>query len=424
MAAYESHSHPYRRTSRVLHLFLLAALKPWLVWRYRVRITGDRRLRCMRPPFVVVSNHANFWDPFLVAFAFRSPVHLIAADGNYRSRVMRFLMGLAGAIPKAKSRNDMESIRTMQALVRDGHAIGFFPEGQRTWDGRTRPLLPGAEKLVRILGAPVVAVRLKGAYLSKPRWATSFRRGTVEVELKLLFSRSDLISLPRRELADGIEAALNHDDHRWQEERRQRAGRALFVGRDRARGAEQVLFLCPSCGGWDTFVSRGEILQCTVCRAGTYFAPSGMLYGQRFRRLADWNEFQLQRLRAALGDDKTIEDRRTDNGAPLPLPCIAGDVTLLTGHRSRPLRYWGHVRLELTADNLTISFPATDSGTSRSPEHPPRTIPLREITGLTVQYTRRLEFYSGGRLHVLRINPPGPSAYRIEQTILYCQRND
>jgi 1-acyl-sn-glycerol-3-phosphate acyltransferase len=397
----------------VLHLFLLATLKPWLLWRYRVRITGDRSLRRLRPPFVVVSNHVNFWDPFLIGFAFRHPIHLIAADGNYRSRVMRFLMGLAGTIPKAKSRNDMESIRAMQALVHNGKAIGFFPEGQRTWDGKTRPLLPGTEKLVRILGVPVVAVRLKGAYLSKPRWASSFRRGILEIELSFLLTRSQIESRPRQELAVAIERALAFDEHRWQTDRRQSGRSTLFVGRNRARGAEQVLFLCPTCGGWDTFASLGELIRCGVCGSETYFGPSGALYGQRFRHASDWNAFQLQRLEAAIRDAPPLDGEPSVHAGPLP--CVSRDATLFTGHRSRPLRRRGRVLVELTREELTLSL-VTQQRALR--------IPLREITGLTVQYTRRLEFYSGGRLYVLRINPPGPSAYRLEQTILYCKRND
>ncbi|TVR69150.1 MAG: 1-acyl-sn-glycerol-3-phosphate acyltransferase [Spirochaetaceae bacterium] len=359
----------------------------------------------MRPPFVVLSNHANFWDPFLVAFAFRHPVHLIAADGNYRSRIMRFLMGLAGTVPKAKSRNDMESIRAMQALVRNGNAVGFFPEGQRTWDGRSRALLPGTEKLVRILGVPVVAVRLKGAYLSKPRWAVSFRRGLLEIELTTLFSGAEVKTGGRRELALGIEKALFFDDNRWQEEHR-----LLFVGRNRAGGAGTVLFFCPSCGGWDTFESRGEIARCGACGTETYFLPSGTLQGGPFRRLPEWNEFQLQTLRNAVRGDRERPD-----GEHSPLPCVSPAATLFTGHRSRPLRSWGTVRAELTREHLTLTASATRKTLAPGCT---RRIGVKEISGLTVQYTHQLEFYAGGRLYVLRIRPPGPSAYRFEQTIL------
>ena len=356
----------------------------------------------MRPPYVVLANHVNFWDPFLVGMLFDRQLHYIAADGNFRSRAMRLLMTVLGAVPKAKARNDVDTIHALRDLVARKQAVALFPEGQRTWDGAPRELIPGTEKLLRILGVPVIRVALKGGYLSKPRWARRFRRGRVEIDLQLLYTARDLAVTPKHVLAAGITESLRFDEDAWQSE----TGR-LFIGPDRAEGAEKLLFLCPDCGGWDTFRSRGNVVTCDECGHSAWFAPSGTLYRlaeayptltglHRFPRVSRWNAYQRRQLQNAI---------RTGG----PPPCVTDRAVLFTGFRSRPLYRHGTVRVTLEDETLRIEHEGEIE------------IPLKTIRGTNVQYSFQLEFYAGGRLYVLRITPPGPSAYRFEQTILYCQ---
>ncbi len=366
------------------HLFRLT-LWQWLRWKYRVRIL-DQPPRG-RTPLVVVSNHVNFWDPFLISFALRRPVSFVAADGNFRSRPMRFLMTLAGQVPKAKGRTDMQSIRLLQDLVRGGRAIAVFPEGQRTWDGEPREILPGIEKLVKLLRAPVMAVQLQGAYRSLPRWSRRGRRGVLEIHFRLLS--------PDERSREGITRAIRFSEDQWQARRQVR-----YVGPGRAEELETLLFHCHRCGSWDTLVSTGSTLSCSSCGATAFLTAAGTFRDHPLPTVASWHRRQMQ----ALGEDLALE-------APRSLPCIAREVRVLTGYRTRPLTLRGEAAVTLGTTELEISIPGRERWS----------IPVQEIQGINVQYTRQLEFYFRGTLFVLRMQRRSDGAYRFEQSILFLQ---
>lgn len=394
-----------RHRTSLMFLLIRPPLGWWLRWRFRLSIHYDASMDGVRPPFLLLANHVNYWDPFLLVLAFRRPVHFLAADGNFRSRLMRFLMHAAGAIPKAKARTDIESLRDLQRRIAEHEIVALFPEGQRTWDGASRAMLPATPKLARLLGAPVVAVQLRGAYLSTPRWARNLRRGRLELHVSRILSRTELRTLPRSRIAERLARALTFDEASWQEKHGIR-----FVGRNRACHAEQAVFWCPACGSWDTFSSHGNELTCADCAYRVWFGGSGRLLAvgpsalPGVFRMRDWNARQLNELEQQLFD--------AAHGPPGPLPLRTAPLKHLIGYRSRPLRPRGTVVLELDRRDLRLS-----SGLQ---------VPVAEIDGINVQFAHQLEFYAGGVLHVLRADVTGSalqhaSVYRVEQTVLMLQ---
>lgn len=392
------------RASRFLIALLRPVLGGWLWWRFRVQVLEDEHTRTLRPPLVILPNHVNFWDPFLVGLTMPYPIYYVAADGNFRSTLMRLLLPLAGAIPKAKARNDMESIRVLQALIARREAVVLFAEGQRNWDGVSRPVMSGTDKLVRLLGAPVLAVRLRGAYLATPRWARNLRRGPVIVEKELILTREDLRSLPLDAIRQRIDAAITVNETDWQ-----RGSGFLYHSRRRAEHLEWAIFHCPSCGADGSIRSTGNEFYCTECGETHWIAPSGRLYrrdpaigftGPRVPDLHAWNLRQLTVLRERLA--AAVRDRQ--RGILTVERCL-----YLRGYRSRALHRHGHVALRLDWDRLVINPLGIE-------------MPIARISGVHVQYIEQLEFYAEGTLHVFRIKKPHDSAYRIEQSLVELYR--
>ncbi len=359
---------------------------------------------------LLLSNHANFWDPFLLAFGMHAPIRFLAADGNFRTPGMRVLMTAMGAIPKAKARTDMESLRILQREIANREIVALFPEGQRTWDGRPRPIPAATAKLARILGAPVVAAEIRGGYLSKPRWARTRRRGRIEIHVRTVVHRAELTSLPRPVVQDRIARAVEWNDHQWQRDTGVR-----FIGRRRAEGVEQALYWCPVCGAWGAIRGVEDRIHCTCC-AAEWRLPNN---GGTIPNLGVWGERQERALRHTLQSS-------------LPYHFTA---EYSTGYRSRPLRWKGSVRGTLT-DELLVLHPrdAAAAGntvrrTAAAPAKPTVTagptarteFPLSAIGAIQVQYTRQLEFYARGTLHVLRVTGTHDSAARIEATVLALQ---
>ncbi len=425
--------------ARVFYVLLRTPIEAWLRWRFRVNIVRDDYSATLRPPYVVLANHVNFWDPFLVLIAFGPPIHFIAADGNFRSRVMRWFMNFAGTIPKAKAKVDLESIRTLQRAVARRRVVGIFPEGQRSWDGTTRPILPGTPKLVRLLRVPVVSVRLKGGYLSLPRWSRHIRRGVLELHVTTVLTREEIAGLNRHEITERIARSVEHNETRWQRE----SGH-LFIHPRRAEDVEQALFYCPDCDSWDGIRSHQDTLSCIHCGRQSWIAPSGRLYAlhtgdhaggagngksggplRRYRTpdtVDSWNFLQ----RAVLKERVGLLTSGTGSSHSLPIPVIVEEARYYTGHRSRVLTPHGRVHMKLTAHHLTItplSGPADGQGARDRRNTERFAIPIAEITGIHVQYAHQLEFYRGRKLHVFRMLRPADSAYRMEETVLALQGN-
>ncbi|MFW5694350.1 MAG: lysophospholipid acyltransferase family protein [Alkalispirochaeta sp.] len=395
-----------RRSASMLLILLRSTVGRWVWWYYRVSVHDHDRPMARRGPMVLLANHVNFWDPFLLAFGVRRPIRFLAADGNFRTRGMHILMTAMGAIPKAKARTDMESLRILQREITAGEIVALFPEGQRTWDGRPRPIPPATAKLARVLGAPVVMAEIRGGYLSKPRWAHSRRRGRIEIHLRTILRGHELTHLPRSLIHQRLERALAWNDHDWQ-----RATGVRFVGRRPAEGVEQALYWCPACGAWGTIRGEHERIHCTVCATTGHLTASGRLSGvvvsstgELLPNVAVWGARQAVALNAAL--------RGTREGGPGLLP-YHFFAHYATGYRSRPLHSVGPVRGVLTKETLTLHPVARAPAARAVPQ-----FLLTAIGAIHVQYTRQLEFYAEGTLHVLRVSGRRDSAARIEATVL------
>jgi len=368
-------------------------LFPFLRRRYRVSAVDRARLNEIKPPYIVVANHTNFWDPFWINEYIKHPIQFVTSDNIFRSPLSRLAMRLCGAIPKSKLMNDPTSVGRILRAIRSGGVVGIFPEGARTYDGRTlEPSLP-VSRLIKRLGVPVVSVTIKGGYLSRPRWSRSVRRGEVWLEYRRLFEGPELTALAAEEVHRRLRSDLSYDETKEQHPRL-----IPFRSHASAEYLERLLFLCPQCRGLSTLRSNRATLSCTSCSYAVFmdeygfFRPrSGPLF---FTTTADWNAWQLS----------TLDRMAADRTIPEKLPLRQRHVTLKTGYRDRPLEREGVGTAELHADHIEF--------------RPARSTPIHfrftEIEGMNVQNQEKLEFYHMGRLYRLDFSDPRASSYLWE----------
>ncbi|PKL03447.1 MAG: 1-acyl-sn-glycerol-3-phosphate acyltransferase, partial [Spirochaetae bacterium HGW-Spirochaetae-9] len=198
----------YRPTSTRLFTWLLRhTFGAFIASRYRARGIGLEIFETVKPPFILVGNHSTLMDPFITNYFVPFPVHWVSSDGNMRSPIMRFLLiKLVGSIPKSKAIPDIETVNWIVEFIRKRKGVvGFYPEGQSTWDGSSLPSLVSTAKLAKLLKAPVICTVSRGAYMTKPRWAYTRRDGEMEIEYRLLLTPQQLKELSVNE----IDAVLN-----------------------------------------------------------------------------------------------------------------------------------------------------------------------------------------------------------------------
>ncbi|MCE1196136.1 1-acyl-sn-glycerol-3-phosphate acyltransferase [bacterium] len=409
----------------------------WLCARYGAQGQGLELFDTLKPPFIVVGNHATNLDPFLANTFIPHPIHWVASDGNLRTPLLRFLLiKLVGSIPKSKAIPDIETVSWIVEFVRRRKGVvGFYPEGQATWNGQTLPALSGTAKLLKLLKVPVVCALGKGTYLSKPRWAYSLHRGQVVIQFSQLFAPQELKTMSVSEIRDRLDAAMRHDDTAW-------AGMLglRFEGERRAECLELGLYACPSCGGLRTLKSSGETLRCEACGfAAAYGADGGFALlekgagfaaapraaasdpwagalpdaaerpacpaadfsgrGPLFSSIVPWNLWQREYLDGLIRGPFAAEPDR-------PIFADVG-TTLLLGKRMDKMKPLGHGRLTLGSRALRFE---PEKGESMA-------FDLAQIDGPGVLKWNFLEFYVGMNVYRARFDDRAVSAYKYASAL-------
>ena len=114
-------------------------------------------------PFIVLCNHVTDWDPIFVGAAFKEQMYFVTSEHLLRlGFVSKLIMWLQAPIARQKGGSAAGAVKAMLRAMKEGHNIGLFPEGNRTWDGVTRDFPASTGKLVRSCGGTLVTFRLSG----------------------------------------------------------------------------------------------------------------------------------------------------------------------------------------------------------------------------------------------------------------------
>lgn len=271
-------------------------LNNFLFWTFgrghRLKASGDPAARKITGPYLMLINHVGTFDPFLVGHFMKQPPHFVSSDAVMKDKLMGWLLTNFGVITKKKNVRDSQVIREIMAVVKDGGAVGLFPEGSRTWSGKTLPMEDSIGKLVKMLKVPVVVASMKGMHLSNPRWGTKPRKATVEIDYQFAFTAETLKEASYQEVTDKIRTMLQHDEMAWQRERK-----VEIKSKVRAEYISFVLFYCPSCQSIGKIHSEGNDFECTSCGMDIHINKYGFFESKKegtlpFDNIQDWYDWQ------------------------------------------------------------------------------------------------------------------------------------
>lgn len=259
---------------------------------YGIHSDISEELRNIDEPYLLLANHMGRYDPFIISSIFKKKPHFISSDAILRDRVIGTLFKGLGAVPKKKGVRDTVVIRDMMKLVKRGDAVSLFPEGTRTWDGKTHPIEPSIAKLIKLLQVPVITCTMEGAYAFDPRWARHLRPADVLLKYRLIISKEECRSLGEEELFDRVSKALSHDDIVYQ-----KAHHIKIRANGRAEYIDRVLFQCPDCESFEGFNSKGNYFTCRSCNESTYVDHTGFFQRKnggksRFYDIQEWMYWQ------------------------------------------------------------------------------------------------------------------------------------
>ncbi len=362
------------KAGKLFNKFLKLILGTYMKTLFSIGIE-NRQLKDAKPPYIILANHTNFWDPFLLSLCIPDPIYFVTSDAYFRNPVLKQLLKLVGAIPKRKQASDPSTIRGILEVVKSKGIIGIFPEGKRNWDGRTLQLRRATAKLIKSLDIPVYSVLLKGAYLAMPRWAAFSRRGRLSMELVKVLDKEEIKNLSPDGIYERISNSLDYDEYSSQ-----RRLMHTYTGRNKAEHIELFLFTCAHCKGIDTLVSSKDSFECRNCGLKMHYNDRGFLEADKGAQLPfdsprDWNLWQLDNLDTIIADN-------ANNLSDSPITSDDNIILKTGGKTGKLIGSNTGGRLSVYCDRLEYLTFGKDQ----------LFFPISKISGMNIQFNNQLEF--------------------------------
>lgn len=349
-------------------LFVYAVLHP--MFRVKIEKGSDS---VPEAPFIMISNHGTFFDPWLVGGFSATPLSIMMNDDGFRAgRFTRWYLTSVGAFPKKKGAHDFAAMKKTLNTLKRGKAVLIFPEGQTTWDGKTQPIFGGIEKIAKKAGVNLCMAKVTGNFMSKPWWAYTRRKGSVRIRFKTI-SREQIADMSAPQILQTMIDYIQVNDIE-----EQRHSHSDFTGNDLARGVERLVWLCPHCKTEDCLVTRNNTIRCDACSlVVTMDARCKLFYADATPNMPE-NLYEWMRMHRSFVQARLLKD-------PSPNPLTSSsDVLMQRMNEAGEFVRESLGTLRLTSDAL--SFIPTDN-----PDRE-KTWPLSVISNYVIQKKDIVEF--------------------------------
>ena len=147
-----------------LYYFGKYLLTPLFKFWYRPKIINKEYIP-KTGPFIIAGNHKHVYDQYLTIIATSRGIHYLAKKEYYDNLLTRWYYRGVGCIFVDRSKKDPHVTEAAINVLKDGGAIGIFPEGTR--NKTTAKLLPfkfGAVSMAQKAGVPIIPFGLTGDY--------------------------------------------------------------------------------------------------------------------------------------------------------------------------------------------------------------------------------------------------------------------
>lgn len=267
-----------------------------------------KRMKGLKPPFLVLGTHHAFMDFYV------TPLALFPQRANYISELEGFenfgewLYRQAGCLGTRKFVNDIALIKNIKRVIDRKGILVLYPEARYANVGTSSQLPASVGKLAKLLDVPVVTLNMKGNYLQSPIWNLKKRRGVrLQATITQLYTQDELRNATLDEVNAQVQQALHYDEYAWQYTQNMHID-APF----RAEGLEMVLYQCPVCSTEHHMYSKGTTVGCRSCGANWQMTTLGKLEqtaGAKpknnidFTHIPNWYEWQRAQVEKAIDVD-------------------------------------------------------------------------------------------------------------------------
>ena len=135
---------------------------------FRLRVVYPERM-INHGPVILASNHQSFLDPPLVGSVSDRGIYFLARKSLLDGWFFGWILPKLNVIPvDSETGRDRTALKALIRILRAGQGTVVFPEGQRTVDGELQAAQPGLGLVIAKTLAPVVPMRVFGAFAAWP----------------------------------------------------------------------------------------------------------------------------------------------------------------------------------------------------------------------------------------------------------------
>jgi 1-acyl-sn-glycerol-3-phosphate acyltransferase len=135
---------------------------------FRLRVVHRERM-INHGPVILASNHQSYVDPPLVGSVSDRAVYFLARRTLLDGWFFGWILPKLNVIPvDSEGGKDRTALKALIRILKAGEGTLVFPEGQRTPDGNLQAAQPGLGLVIAKTLAPVVPMRIFGAFDAWP----------------------------------------------------------------------------------------------------------------------------------------------------------------------------------------------------------------------------------------------------------------
>ena len=169
---------------------------------FRFRILHRERM-IQSGPLLLAMNHQSYIDPPLAGNACDRPIYFLMRRNLLDVPVLGPILPKLNVIPVDQEGIDRRALKKLIEVVRAGNGALVFPEGSRTLDGELQPGQAGIGLVIAKTRAPVVPMRIFGAFEAMPRGGGGIHlaRVTIVVGHPIFFTEADFAGVGKETYA-------------------------------------------------------------------------------------------------------------------------------------------------------------------------------------------------------------------------------
>ena len=130
---------------------------------FRIEKVGEENVP-MEEPIIICANHLHMWDAVGLVTATKRRILFIAKEDLFNNGFLNWIAHVFDVIPIKRGMRDMEAMKRCLGALKEGKAVGLFPEGTRRGLEKGAKVQNGAAYMALKTKVKVVPVGIQGTF--------------------------------------------------------------------------------------------------------------------------------------------------------------------------------------------------------------------------------------------------------------------